>query len=191
MRFKDREFSKEKLRDKTRDDREIALRSAGVDAVMAERGRREEGVCKSVFRRSLGIIDIKGGLVAPINVLKIDASQYSPPQWWVVLLVPVQLPGAADHPVKVTNHRTKSLPLIGKVTSLDWRGEDYGSGLIESLNGQPELADPIRHLGDVEIESHAGEFAGWTIQVNARLTPEGDEWQTLAGLAKQLRRLTY
>lgn len=182
---------KEKLRDKTRDDLEFALQNAGVDAVMADRGRREEEVCKSLFRRSLGIIDIRGGPVESINVLKIDGSQYSPPQWWVALLVPAQLPGAAHHPVKVSTRRTKSFPLIGKVTSVDWRGEDYGSGLIESLNGQHELTDLIRHIGDVEIESHAGEFAGWTIEVKARMKPSRNQWQTLVGLAEQLCRLTY
>lgn len=182
---------KEKLRDKTRDDLEFALRSAGVDAVMAERGRPEEDVRKSTFRRSLGVIDIKGGPVTSINVLKIDGSQYSPPHWWVVLLVPAELPGAADHPVKVSTHRKKSFPLFGKVTSVDWQGEDYGSGLIESLDAQHELADMIRRVGDLEIESHAGDPTGWTIQIKARLKPDASQWRTLVGLAERLRRLTY
>lgn len=182
---------KEKLRDKTRDDLEFALRSADIDAVMAERGRWEEDVRKSAFRRSLGIIDINGGPVTSINVLKIDGSQYSPPQWWVVLLVPAELPGAADHPIKVSTHRKKSFPLFGKVTSVAWQGEDYGSGLIESLDRQHELANLIHHVGDLEIESHAGEHTGWTIQIKARLKPDASDWQTLVDLAEQLRSLTY
>ena len=182
---------KEQLRDKTRDDLEATLRAAGVNAAMAERGRREEGVCKSLFRRSLGIIDIGGGPVATINVLKIDGSQHSPPQWWVALLIPAQLPGAADHPVKVSTRRKKSFPLFGKVTSVEWRGEDYGSGLIESLDGEHRLADLIRRVGDIEIESHADEFSGWSILVKTRSITGGGEWPTLVDLAERLRRLTY
>ncbi len=79
---------KEKLRDKTRDDLNLALRSLGVDAEMAERGRPEEKVGKSLLRRSLRFVDIRDRPISAINVIKQDRSQRSPPFWWAVLLIP-------------------------------------------------------------------------------------------------------
>ena len=71
---------KEIFRDKTRDKLTQNLRSLGITAVMAERGRLEERVENSWYQRSLGIIDISKGLVKWINILKKDGSKNSPPQ---------------------------------------------------------------------------------------------------------------
>ena len=163
---------KEKLRDKTRDDLNLALRSLGVDAEMAERGRPEEKVGKSLLRRSLGLLDIRDGPISAINVIKQDRSQHSPPFWWAVLLIPSQLPGAVDHPVEVSTRRLKSFPLLGKITGIEWRGEDFGAGLLDALNQDRKLVELVKRVGDFEIRSHANEFNGWTIQIRARLSPE-------------------
>ena len=182
---------KEKFRDKTRDDLIFALNSLGVGAEMADRGRPEEEVRKSLFRRSRGLVDLSDGPIAAINVLKQDRSQYSPPRWWVVLLIPSDLPGAADHPVKIRSHTTKSFPVFGQVTGFEWRGEDYGSGLIESLDQDRNLADLVKRVGDFEVQSHADDFDGWTIQIQARLRPEERDWQVLTKLARRLHSISY
>ena len=182
---------KEKFRDKTRDDLSSALRSLGVDAELAERGRPEEKVRKSIFRRSLGLVDIRGGPIVAINALKQDGSQHSPPQWWAVLLISIHLPGAADHPVKISSRRLKSFPVIGKVTGVGWRGEDYSAGLIESLRQDRMLADLVKRVGDIEIRSHADDFAGWTIQIKARLRPNEHDWHPLEQLASRLHHIRY
>ncbi len=132
---------------------------------MAERGRPEEKVGKSLLRRSLRLVDIRDEPISAINVLKQDRSQHSPTFWWAVLLIASQLPGAVDHPVKVSTQRLKSFPLFGKITGVEWRGEDFGAGLIEALNQDRKLAEFVKRVGDFEIRSHAHEFDGWTIQI--------------------------
>ncbi len=59
----------ERFRDKTRDDVCAALRSLGVDAQMAERGRAEEEIGeRGASGASLGIIDIPEGAIRWVHV---------------------------------------------------------------------------------------------------------------------------
>ena len=87
-----RQGMKEKLRDKTRDKLVHSLNALGVGATMAERGRPEERIRKSWGKRSLGVIDIPQGPIRYINIVRQDGSQYSPPQWWLVLCIPDERP---------------------------------------------------------------------------------------------------
>ena len=66
---------KEWLRDKYRDDLVYSLNSAGVKAEMAQRDRVEEKTESSWYQRSLGVIDISGGPIKWINILKTDGSK--------------------------------------------------------------------------------------------------------------------
>ena len=51
---------KEKIRDKSRDQLTKSLIGIGIDAMMSERGLKEEKIGKSALRKSLGIINIVG-----------------------------------------------------------------------------------------------------------------------------------
>ena len=81
--------------------------------------------------------------------------------------------------------------MIGKVTGVGWRGEDYSAGLIESLRQDRMLADLVKRVGDIEIRSHADDFAGWTIQIKARLRPNEHDWHPLEQLASRLHHIRY
>ena len=180
----------ERFRDKARDELASALRALRVNAELANRGEIEKNVRKTRFRRSLGIVDISGGPVAAINVLKMDGSQHSPPQWWEVFLISSDLPGTADHPVDLSTRRVKSFPVFGTITAVKWRGEDFGSGLINSLDQDHRLADVIRRVGGFEIRSHSNGFEGWMIQIKARLQPNERDWGMITSLAERLSRIT-
>ena len=104
---------------------------------------------------------------------------------------PIPAPGAVDHPVKVSTRRLKSFPLLGKITGIEWRGEDFGAGLLDALNQDRKLVELVKRVGDFEIRSHADEFDGWTIQIRARLSPEKREWATLTQLARRLNNIRY
>ena len=79
---------KENFRDKSRDELTKSLIGIGIDAMMSERGLKEEKIGKSALRKSLGIINIQDQPVKWINVVKQSGSQHSPPQWFFFYFIP-------------------------------------------------------------------------------------------------------
>ena len=73
-------------------------------------GGRKRKIANPFSDVHIGLVDIRGGPIVAINALKQDGSQHNPPQWWAVLLIPIHLPGAADHPVKISSRGLKSFP---------------------------------------------------------------------------------
>ena len=179
---------KERLRDKTRDELTLALNALSITChAMAERvsdRRRRSRILGS--NRSQGIIDVQEGPIRWVNCLKRDGSQYSPPQWWTVFGIPDERPFSEQRAVKVKTVRSKSFPLFGKVVDVTWQGEDYATRLISFLANDPAIKSFVKKTGDVEIESHAGEFQGWTVQVNGKFSPTQQSWDIVQKIADSL-----
>ena len=104
---------------------------------------------------------------------------------------PCQIAGGRRSSRKRINATGQIFPFFGKITAVEWRGQGYGSGLIESLSGHHKLAELVWRECDFESRSHAGDFDGWTIQAKARWRPDDRDWQTLCELAARLRSITY
>ncbi|MFC2044732.1 hypothetical protein ACFLT8_06045 [Chloroflexota bacterium] len=177
---------KELLRDKTRDKLAQNLASFGVTAVLAERGRMEEKIENSWYQRSLGIIDIKEGLVSWINILKKDGSRNSPPRWWVILCIPDERPVPINQAVDIKTVRKKAFPLFGKVVDVTWKGKDHGTGLAEVLSNDVTVKDVAKKIGNLIVHSYAKEFQGWTLQVDRRFRPTNQDWATIQKIANYI-----
>jgi len=174
---------KERLRDKYRDDLAYALNSSGVKAEMAERGRAEEKTENSWYQRSLGVIDISGGPIKWINILKKDGSKNSPPKWWVVLGIPDDKLVSTRQETKIKTVRKKNFPLLGKIVDVVWKGAEGGSGLVNKLSADVPTKTLAKGIGNLEIKSHADGFQGWTLTVDRRFNPTNKDWETIELIA--------
>ena len=174
---------KELLRDKSRDDLAYALNSLGVKAEMVERGRAEEKIENSWYQRSLGVIDILEGSIRWINILKKDRQKHSPPRWWVVLGIPVDGPVSTRQQAKIKTIRKKSFPLFGKVVDVIWKGDDGGTGLVDTLSRDIPTKTLAKRIGNLEIKSQSDRFQGWTLTVDRQFTPTGQDWETVEKIA--------
>ena len=174
---------KEGLRDKSRDELTYALNSAGVKTEMAERGRAEEKVEDSWWRRSLGVIDILEGSIRWVNILKRDAGQHNPPKWWIVLGIPDERAISSHQEIKFKTVRKKTFPLFGKVVDVIWKGHDGGTGLVNTLSKDVTTKTLAKRIGNLEVKSQANGFQGWTLTVDRRFRPINQEWETLEKIA--------
>ena len=190
-----RERFHERWRDKTRDNIAKALNSLGLRAEMAERGRPEEEICKRTFTRSIGVIDVAEGPFRWVNIVKQDGNQYSPTRWWTVFCLPDE--GRDDQPddlryvdnrqaVDIKTSREKSFPLFGRVTAVTWTGDDRGTGLFDTLSGDPAVVRLAKKVGCLEISGYNNEFRGWTVQVDTGLRPKRQDWEALLWIAEYL-----
>ena len=173
----------EMFRDKTRDKLTQNLKSLGIAAGMAERGRSEEKVENSWYQRSLGIIDISEGLVKWINILKKDGSRNSPPRWWVVLGIPDEKPIPKHQAVNIRAIRKKTFPLFGKIIDVTWKGNDSGTALAYILSNDETVKNLAKNTGNLTIHSYAKEFQGWTLQVDRRFEPTNQDWAAIQKIA--------
>ena len=155
---------------------------------MAERGRAEEDIQKPWGKRSLGIIDIPEGAIRWINVVKQAGSRYSPPKWWTVLGIPDDRPVWTSQPVKVRTVRRKSFPLLGRVMSVEWKGEGHDDGLIGTLSIDPAVTAFATRRGNLEVRPYTEEFQGWTLQVDKVFDPTHQDWAAIERTADHLLR---
>jgi hypothetical protein len=174
---------KELLRDKTRDKLAQKLNSLGVAAVLAERGRAEEKIENSWYQRSLGIIDIPEGLVRWINILKKDGSKNSPPRWWIILAIPDERPIPKHQAINIKTIRKRSFPLFGKIIDVTWKGNDFHTGLADTLSNDQAVKDLTKNTGNLTIHSYDKEFQGWTLQIDRRVDLTDQDWKTIQMVA--------
>jgi hypothetical protein len=177
---------KNRLRDKSRDRLAEQLNALGVQAEMKDRGQPEEKVSSFwIFKRSLGVIDVKSESIKLINVLKKDGSNKSPPCWWFAFLIPCDLPIPRESILKIKTVRKKSFPVFGKVLDVHWKGDDRYTGLIAVLSRDVEVDSFVAKVGDLSIRSHKKHFQGWAIE-SKRFEPTQDDWIALGKIAKKL-----
>lgn len=175
----------EKLRDKSRDRLTDALNALGVRAQMAERGRSEERVGAS-WAQSLGVIDIEESPVRWVNVVR-QSNQYGS-RWWLVFGAPedsADLRGRRKE-VKLNTLRTKSFPLIGRVTNIAWTDNGNAGRLRTALTNDRAVKAFVRKNGDVEIRNDDEHFLGWTLRIGKRLKPSKQDWEGICAMAEHL-----
>lgn len=176
----------ERFRDKTRDTLAEALNDIGVSAQMAERERPEEKLGKRMFTRSLGVIDIAGGPIAWVNVIKMDGSDRSPPQWWFIFGVPDGRKMPREGAIKLTTLRKKSFPIFGEVLDVSWRGKDKGAGLISILSEDATVDDMVKRVKDMTVQNRTQGFHGWTLQTGKNFELSKADWEALQTIALYL-----
>lgn len=142
---------REALRDETRDYVCASLKSMGINAKMAERGRFEEEICD---KGSLGIIHIPEGAIRWVNIRKqrlpnLDGHQVT--YYYTEYGVPDARLREVN-PIHIRSIRKKTFPLFGKVVDALWEGEDYGTGVVSRLNSDYQLKEPVMKSQDVTIQ---------------------------------------
>ncbi len=184
---------KENFRDKSRDELTKSLIGIGIDAMMSERGLKEEKIGKSVLRKSLGIINIQDQPVKWINVVKQSGSQHSPPQWFFIYFIP-DIRISDRNKIKIKTFRKRSLLWIfGKIIDVIWRGKDMNTGLSEILYNDLDIKNFAKKIGDIQIETHSDIVKGWTIRLNRRHAGPpvvySETWKNLQKITQQLLSL--
>ena len=184
---------KEKIRDKSRDELTKSLIGIGIDAMMSERGLKEEKIGKSALRKSLGIINIQDQPVQWINVVKQNGSQHSPPKWFFIYFIP-DIRISDKNKIKIKTFRKRSfLWIFGKIIDVIWRGKDMNTGLSEILYNDLDIKNFIKKIGDIQIETHSDIVKGWTIRLNRRHAGPpavySETWKNLQKITKQLLSL--
>ena len=174
---------KEQLRDKTRDELAEHLNTIGIDAVLSARGRPHEDVGNKWWRRSLGVIDLSGGPIGWINVIKKDRSDKSPPRWWMFLGVPDSREIPESRSVNIKTKRKKSFPIFGKVIGVTWKGSGHGQMLAHELSIDQEIDNLAAEIGNLRVETLHGDFSGWTIEVDRKIAPTKSQWAALEKIA--------
>ena len=179
---------KERLRDHMRDNICASLRSLGIDAQMAERGTWQEKI-RLEGRTSLGVIDMREG---PIRWVRVDKASGPPPSiessYFTHYGVPDPRLGLGSPPVAIKSVCVNSFPLVGKAVDLHWRGRDLGLGIIDRLNNDVQLKQPIMSSRDVKINAH-GDHSCWIISTSPegwRSHPSLELWNCYQAIAQHL-----
>ena len=177
------------FRDKSRDKICAGLRSLGVNARMADRGRSEEAMGEG---ESLGIIDIDDGPIPWVNVRSVTTSgggymdgDDSVTHHHTDYGVPVGYPAP-----NVTIKRRVTFPLLGKVIDAGWaaEGSDQGSGLVEDvlrrLGEDAQVREDIITTRNVEITGH---LTCWVISTATGEVPTFlQAWHIYQAIAQHL-----
>ena len=184
---------KEKIRDKSRDQLTKSLIGIGIDAMMSERGSKEEKIGKSWLRGSLGIINIQDQPVQWINVVKQNGSQHSPPKWFFIYFIP-DIRISDRNKIKIKTFRKRSfLSIFGKIIDVTWTGKDMNTGLSKILSNDLDIKNFAKNIGDIQIETHSDTVKGWTVRLNGRHAGPpavySETWKNLQKIIKQLLSL--
>ena len=177
---------KETFRDSTRDDICAGLQRLGIDARLAERGRVEE---KFGGKSSPGLIEIPEGPIRWVNVRK-ETRQDLPDVYYTDYGVPdPRLEPNFSKTVRIKSVRKKNFPLLGEVVDLRWEllweGEDFGLAVINRLNSDFRLKEPIMKSRDVTIDTH-GDHSCWIISTKTRDPPSEELWDCYQKIAQHL-----
>jgi len=184
---------KEKLRDKTRDELCARLCAMGIDARLAERGQVEE---KFGGKGSLGLIEIPERSIRWVNVRKVTTSSGGGPYgggsttyYYTEYGVPDARLGPDSPGTRIKTIRVKSFPVFGKVIDLRWEGGDYGTGVIDRLNSDHQLKEPIMKSHGVTITA-ISDYSCWIISTETETetgdTPSRELWNCYEAIAQHL-----
>lgn len=174
---------RESFRDKTRDDFFTFLKTMGIDAQIATRGRFEEEIRDSDLEyggNSLGIIGIEKGPINWINIRKRGGMESRD------TLVYFFDYGIRDAKL------TTDLPFrTYHFVNSRWEGSDSGAGIMDRLNNDPSLRQPF--LEGIRIAAIA-DYGCWILskkQVTTDVFPLVSLVESLAELFSARREQKY
>ena len=179
---------RETLRDKSGDELCAHLRSLGIDAQMAPRGRAREYIAakKGLVEtwESLGVVDISGGLIHWVNVLRertehvtLYGIDYGVPD-------PNMTPGFPMVEVKMVVK--KSFLLVGRVIDIEWRGNRHGKSVAADLNNDSSLKNPLIER-EMKVKIRAYPYDGcWLIMEEKLKPPTIEVWECYQRIAQHL-----
>ena len=183
-----------KFRDQSRDVLGRDLAALGIRVHLADRGRKEEKI-RAGFRWlgsvSLGVIDIDGGPVTWINVVRIKRrDRNSGPMYRVVFGIPNDKLPENHHPLKLTTVRKKTFPVFGKVTDVDWNGNAVLLPLITTFSNDSAVDQFVTEVGNLQVRTHPPQFQGFTIEVDRKFRPNLQHWAAIQKIAEHLLATT-
>lgn len=184
---------KKRIRDKSRDELTKSLIGIGINALMPDRGLKEEKIGTSWIRGSLGIINIQDQPVQWINIVKQNGSQHSPPKWFFIYFIP-DIRISDRNKIKIKTFRKRSfLSIFGKIIDVIWTGKDMNTGLSKILYNDLDIKNFVKNIGNIQIETHSKVVKGWTIRLNGRHAGPplvySPTWENLQKIIKQLLSL--
>ena len=167
---------REFFRDKTRDLLCANLQSMGIKAQMAEWVRTEENIECGVYSVSLGMIDILEGPIRWVNVIKRTTGQTS--DYYIKYGVP-------DSRLRSNSQKIEIKSTV-KRGDLQWKGKDAGFGIIDRLNSDLLLKNPIKYA-KVQVKIHAYATPGcWIISTDPFKYPSEELWSCHQSVAQHL-----
>ncbi len=166
----------------TREDLCAGLRTIGVDARLAERGRPEEKT--SAYSGSLGVIDVSEGPIRWVNVVLWGESQESAANWYKT---DYGVPDPRCLPkLEIRSIRMRGFPKFGRVINVRWKGDDRGLGLRHRLSSDEAIRSAIMNTRD-EVRVVANRDHGcWLIRRETKAAPSGEQWGCYNAIAEHL-----
>ena len=134
-----------------------------------------------------GMIDILGGPIQWVNIrLEGSSSIYATSvSYYTEYGVPDYRLGSELIRLKIHSVRIKTFPLVGKVIDLQWKGKDYGLGIIGRLNSDNSINSPIMRSRDLTISANS-EQRGWVLSTKTRDAPSQELWNCYQVIARHL-----
>ena len=120
----------------------------------------------SWITKSIGFVEIIEGPIKWANITYRRRSDRTPPQWKLILGIPdITVPLQHDK-VDLRPKRKRTFPLFGKVIDVEWKGNDFGLGLLNKYSDDSFISATIAKIGKVQsIETHPSIYQGWTIDL--------------------------
>jgi len=187
---------KEITRDKTRDNLYQNLLDIGLKCNLEERGIVEEKLFNPWHRKSLGIIKINSDYpIKYINIIKKWGSKNDPPRWWIYFAIPTPTSNSEEDYAEVKSIRKKSIPIFGRVKSIDWKSNNNGKNLANKFANDSEINSLSFKLGDIKVQSLHENFSGYSIELEfnrarfpllsaPNVIMNINQWNTLIKIAK-------
>jgi hypothetical protein len=175
------------------------LRSLGIDAQIAQRGRPEERIgvgsgWGGSSGQSLGVIDISGGLIRWVNVEMVSSGSSGFTMGGTSYAILYGVPDPKIWPdllwFEVKMVLKKSLPLFGMVIDIEWRGNRHSWSLAADLNNDFSLKNPLmKRERKVKIRAYP-DHGCWLIMEPVPqyrlITPPIRVWQCYQRIAQHL-----
>jgi hypothetical protein len=194
------EVLKESLRDHTRDDFCDGLRSLGMAADLATRGRAEESIRSARGQESLGLIEIRSGPIAWVNIWRERDDEGS--DYYADYGIPdprLRDDDGAD--VRLGSGWLRDVPIVGPIKGARWEGTGPGRQVAAWLNDLNVGADHRPASGERPVRVW-GQPGHWIMTVHIavsfgllswifapRLLPTEEAWRFYQDVAAALLRV--
>ena len=120
----------------------------------------------SWITKSIGFVEIIEGPIKWANITYRGRSNRTPPQWKLILGIPDNTVPLQHDKVDLRPKRKRTFPLFGKVIDVEWKGNDFGLGLLNKYSDDSFISATIAKIGKVQsIETHPSIYQGWTIDL--------------------------